>query len=501
VPRFTFRTTSPAEQAADLLILPIHEGPEPGPGVREAGKALDVDLVKVLKDNRVRGSLGEAFGLPTLGRGRAETLLFVGLGKKAEVDADAVRRAAGKVAPRVARYRRVATTLPQAARGSFDESTQALVEGLLLGSYRFDRYKGKPDADGQAPRLDEVTVLGSGRHDAAKARRSIERGEIFAEATAFARDLVNTPALDATPDFLAREARKIARRHGLKVRILGKPDLEKGGFGGILGVGRGSENPPRLIELRYEGGSGPPVALTGKGVTFDSGGLSIKDAKGMEWMKADMAGAAAVLGAFLGIARLKPKVNVIAAIPSAENLPGGSAIRPGDVLRHRGGKTSEVLNTDAEGRLILADALAYLAEKKPRSIVDLATLTGACMIALGTEIWGVMGSDDRVIRDLIESGEEAGEPGWELPLWTSYRRQIDSSVADVKNIGDGRYGGAITAALFLKEFVGDVPWAHMDIAGTAFWERAGDYWPKGATGNPVRTIIRYVERQASGRRR
>jgi leucyl aminopeptidase len=501
VPRFRFSTTPPGEQQADLLILPIHEGPEPGPGVREAGKALDVDLVEILKENRVRGTLGEAFGLPTLGRGRTDTLLLVGLGKKADVDADTVRRAAGKVAPRVARYRRVATTLPQAARRSFVEATQALVEGLLLGSYRFDRYKEKPDADGQARRLDEVTILGSSRHDAAKARRAIERGEIFAEATAFARDLVNTPALDATPDYLAREARKIARKHGLKVRVLGKPDLEKGGFGGILGVGRGSENPPRLIELRYEGGSGPPVALTGKGVTFDSGGLSIKDAKGMEWMKADMAGAAAVLGALLGIARLKPKVNVIAVIPSAENLPGGSAIRPGDVLRHRGGKTSEVLNTDAEGRLILADALAYLAEKKPRCIIDLATLTGACMIALGTEIWGVMGSDDRVIRDLIDAGEEAGEPGWELPLWTSYRRQIDSSVADVKNIGDGRYGGAITAALFLKEFVGDVPWAHMDIAGTAFWERAGDYWPKGATGNPVRTIIRYVERQASGRRR
>jgi leucyl aminopeptidase len=220
----------------------------------------------------------------------------------------------------------------------------------------------------------------------------------------------------------------------------------------------------------------------------------------MEWMKADMAGAAAVLGAMRAIAALKPKINVIAAIPSAENLPGGSAIRPGDVLTHRGGKTSEVLNTDAEGRLILADALAYLAEKKPRCIVDMATLTGACMIALGTEIWGVMGSDDRVIRDLIEAGEASGEPGWQLPLWKSYRTQIDSTVADVKNIGDGRYGGAITAGLFLKEFVGDVPWAHMDIAGTAYWERAGDYWPKGATGSPVRTVIRYVERQADGGR-
>jgi leucyl aminopeptidase len=197
------------------------------------------------------------------------------------------------------------------------------------------------------------------------------------------------------------------------------------------------------------------------------------------------------------IARLKPKVNVIAAIPSAENLPGGSAIRPGDVLRHRGGKTSEVLNTDAEGRLILADALSYLAERKPRAIVDAATLTGACMIALGTEIWGVMGNDRRVIRDLIDAGESVGEPGWELPLWQPYRKQIDSTVADVKNIGN-RYGGAITAGLFLKEFVGDIPWAHMDIAGTAFAESTGDYWPKGATGNPVRTLIRFVERQADG---
>jgi leucyl aminopeptidase len=498
VPRFTFTTSSPAEQAADLLILPVFEGPEAGPGVREAGKGLGVDLIQLLKDNRLRGTTGDALTVPTLGKGSAKTILLAGLGKEEGVDPDAVRRAAGKVARHAARYRRVASTLPQAARRSFDDAVQGFVEGLLLGTYRFDRYKG--DKDGDAVRLDQVTVLGSGRHAADRARKAIRRAEIFAEATAFARDLVNTPAIDATPDFLARQARKMGRSNGLTVRVRGKADLEKGGFGGILGVGRGSENDPRLIELTYEGGSGPPVALTGKGVTFDSGGLSIKDAKGMEWMKADMAGAAAVLGAMLGIARLEPKVNVIAAIPSAENLPGGTAIRPGDVLTHRGGRTSEVLNTDAEGRLILADALAYLAEKKPRCIVDLATLTGACMIALGTEVWGVMGSDPRVIRDLLEAGKEAGEPGWELPLWAGYRRQIDSTVADVKNIGDGRYAGAIIAALFLKEFVGDIPWAHMDIAGTAYWERAGDYWPKGATGNPVRTIIRYVERQADGRR-
>jgi leucyl aminopeptidase len=499
VPKFEFAPASPADQAADLSLVPVFQGPEPGPGLRELGRALDADLLQLLKDNRFTGKLGEILTVPTFGRTNVGTVLLVGVGPRAEATPDRIRRAAGKVAGRGSSFGRVSVALAQAAKGPADQGIQAVVEGLLLGAYRFDRYKVRPvEEDGSAPRWRTVSILGSSRQDPRAAGEAIRRGEIVAEATAWARDLVNTPALDATPDFLAREARKMAREVGLTSKVWSKADLEKGGFGGILGVGRGSENPPRLIELRFQGGRGAPVALTGKGVTFDSGGLSIKDAQQMEWMKADMAGAATMLGAMRAIGRLKPKVNVIAAIPSAENLPGGSAIRPGDVLTHRGGKTSEVLNTDAEGRLILADALAYLAEKKPRAIVDAATLTGACMIALGEELWGVMGSDQRVIRDLLDAGRDVGEPGWELPLWTSYRKQIESSVADVKNIGN-RYGGAITAALFLKEFVGDVPWAHMDIAGTAFSEKAGDYWPKGATGNPVRTVIRFVERQA-GRR-
>lgn len=497
-PRFDFATTSPAQQSGDLLILPVFEGPEPGPGVRDAGKALGIDPAKLFRDNSFRGTLGEALTLPTLGTMSTGTVMLLGVGKKDEAGPDRIRRAIGKVAPRVARYRRVSTTLPRAGRGSFEDAVQAVVEGLLLGAYRFDRYKVRPiEEDGQSQRLERVTILATGGYDARKAGKAAERGRIFAEATAFTRDLVNTPALDATPEFLASEARKLARKHGLKVRIHSKADLERGGFGGILGVGRGSENPPRLIELSYEGGSGRPVALTGKGITFDSGGLSIKDAKGMEWMKADMAGAAAVLGAMQAIGRLEPKVNVIAAIPTAENLPGGTAIRPGDVLTHRGGKTSEVLNTDAEGRLVLADALAYLAEKKPRSIVDSATLTGAAMVALGDEVYAVIGSDRELVADLLEAGRREGEPGWELPLWTDYRKHIESTVADVKNIGQ-RWGGAITAALFLKEFVGDIPWAHLDVAGTAFSERQTDYWPRGATGSPTRTLIRYVEAQAAG---
>jgi leucyl aminopeptidase len=494
LPKIAFTTTAPVQQKADLLLLPFFKGPEAGPGVREAGKALGQDLVRLLERQGAKGGVGDAVAIPTFGKLAADTLLLVGLGPKADVKPDTVRRASGKVARRLDRHARVASALAQGVRRDVEVAVQAHVEGLLLGGYRFDRYK--TDGDGaDRPKLRTITVLGAERWNARGVREAVRRAEILAEAESWARDLVNTPSLDATPDFLSREARRMAREVGLRVKVLGKPELERGGFGGILGVGSGSANPPRLIELVHDGGSGPPIALSGKGITFDSGGLSLKDPGNMEWMKADMAGAASVLGAMRAIGRLKPKVNVVAAIPCAENMPGGSAIRPGDILRHRGGKTSEVLNTDAEGRLVLADALAYLTERKPSVIVDTATLTGACMIALGEDLWGVMGSDDGLVKELLAAGEEVGQPGWQLPLWEPYREKIRSDVADVKNIGD-RWGGAITAALFLKEFVGDVPWAHMDIAGSAFAKKTGDYWSKGATGSPVRALVRFVERRA-----
>ncbi|HEX9891788.1 MAG TPA: leucyl aminopeptidase [Actinomycetota bacterium] len=494
--KIQYQSTSPAEQKADLLILPLYEGLEGGPGVREAGKAMDVDLLSLAREQGAKGKVGEAVTIPTLGRLPARTLMLLGLGARGKADPQTARTASGKVATRVVRFGDVATTVPQGGGRDWEEAIVAFLEGLLLGSYRFDRYKAQQNGD--APALGTVTVLGPSRWDARRARKAIERAQILAEATNWARDLVNTPAMDATPAFLAEEARKMGRSDGLKVKVWSKADLEKGGFGGILGVGRGSEHDPRLIEIRYQGGSGKPIGLSGKGVTFDSGGLSIKDSKGMEWMKADMAGAASILGAMRAIARLKPKVNVLAVIPSAENMPGSSAIRPGDVLTHRGGKTSEVLNTDAEGRLILADALAYLSEQEPSLIVDTATLTGACVIALGDDLWGVMGTDAALVKDLLAAGKAAGEPGWELPLWDGYQKHIESQVADVKNIG-ARGGGTITAALFLKAFVGDVPWAHMDIAGTAYAERPGPFWPKGATGSPVRTLVRFVEARAKRR--
>ena len=490
MPTFAFSTDRPTDQAVDVLVLPVFEGPEAGPGVKDVK---GVDLLEQFAASGATGKRGESLLVPNTGDQAlaAKAVLLVGVGPKASASPDACRRAIGRVARQLGGRKTVATTLPQIV-GAKDqlEAVQATVEGVLLGSYRFDRYKSK--SDGAARRLAKVAILGGGKTDAKAAKDSIRRGEVIAESQMWARDLVNTPALDLPPAGLAKEAQAMAKEVGLTCKVWTEAELKKGGFGGVLGVGQGSVRPPRLIELKYSGGGkGSPIALTGKGIAFDSGGLSIKDATGMEWMKSDMGGAASILATMRAIALLKPKVNVIAAIPSAENMPSGSAIRPGDVLKHRGGTTSEVLNTDAEGRLVLADSLAFLAEKKPRVIIDTATLTGACMIALGTDLWGAMGNDRDLIRDVLAAGDAAGEPGWELPMHEPYRKLIDSDIADIKNIGK-RYGGAITAAMFLREFVGDVPWVHLDIAGPAFSERQGDYWPKGATGSPVRALVRYV---------
>jgi leucyl aminopeptidase len=503
VATFVYSADAPSTVRADVLVLPVFEGPEAGPGIREVKGA---DLLALYADAKLKGKKGESLLVPNTGDlgVAARSVMLLGLGKRGDVTTDSIRRTLGRAAPQLSKRRAIATTLPQAAGRSPEDAVQATVEGLLLGSYRFDRYKsGKNEDQPEKPALRSVTVIGSPRWNGGKAaarglESAIGRGEIVSDAVAWVRDLVNTPAGDLSPANLADHAAAMAKEVGLDCKVLTEVELEKGRFGGILGVGQGSANPPRLIELRYRGAAArqAPVALTGKGITFDSGGLSLKEPAQMEWMKSDMAGAASILGTMKAIARLKPKVNVIAAIPSSENMPGGGAIRPGDVLRHRGGKTSEVVNTDAEGRLVLADALAYLAERKPRAIIDTATLTGACMVALGKDISGVFGNDRALIRDVLAAGEAVGEPCWELPLWRPYKELIKSSIADVRNTGTDRWGGAITAALFLVEFVGDIPWVHMDVAGPAFPEKAGDYWPNGATGVPVRTLVQYVLTQA-----
>jgi leucyl aminopeptidase len=483
----TFRTStgSAREVETDLLIVPVFSGDDRGSGLKDTG------LDDVYAAARLAGKKGEDLLVGRRDRDRftAANVLLVGVGSKDDFDVTSMRRSLAKAVAGVRRFPSVATTFAQAlsARQAPD-AVQAAVEAIDLGSYRFGRYKTATD-DGA---LAKVTVLVSSRLDAQAMKRAARAGEIVGDAVRWARDLVNTPAGDLPPAQIAREAQKMAKQVGLTCKVWSKAQLEQGGFGGILGVGQGSVNPPRMIELRYTGaGRQTPIALTGKGIAFDSGGLSIKDASGMETMKCDMGGAASILGAMKAIARLKPKINVIAAVPSSENMPSGNAQKPGDVITHRGGKTSEVLNTDAEGRLILADSLAFLSERKPSCIVDTATLTGACMVALGTDIVGALGNDDTLAQDLVAAGAAVGEPIWQLPLWSDYKQLIESKVADVKNIGK-RYGGAITAALFLAEFVGETPWVHLDIAGPAFQESSTDLGPAGATGVPVRALVRFV---------
>jgi leucyl aminopeptidase len=492
VTTFTYSAEPAAEIRADVLVLPVFEGPSPGPGVRETG------LADAYAAARLTGKIGQNLivGRREGDRFRAGAALLVGAGPKQDLTVNSMRRVLGRAAPTVRRFGTAATTFPQAfgARRAAG-AVGAAAEGLALGAYRFGRYRSRSDDDGS---LESAAIVGAAKWDAKAMRAALKEADATVDAVSWARDLVNTPAGDLPPAAIADAAKAMAAEVGLTCKIWNEKDLEKGGFGGILGVGRGSMNPPRLIELAYRGaGTRTPIALTGKGIAFDSGGLSIKDAKGMESMKDDMGGAASILATMKVVARLKPKINVIAAIPSSENMPSGSAQKPGDVIRHYGGTTSEVLNTDAEGRLILADALAYLAKQRPQLIVDTATLTGACAVALGPDIAGAFGNDAALTRELIAAGAAVGEPIWELPLHPDYRRFIDSNVADIKNIGE-RYGAAIAAALFLAEFVGDTPWVHLDIAGPAFSEKGNDLGPKGATGSPVRALVRFVLDRAAG---
>jgi leucyl aminopeptidase len=490
MPKFLLSQERPEKVSADLLAVPIYSDGNV-PGSEAVASALGVALKDLLDQSRCKGELGDVCLVPTYGRLGVKQVMFVGLGEKGKSRARDIRKAGATVARRVGTAKTIATTIPQAAKGGADELSEAFAEGFLLGSYRFDRYKDSNNGD-RPKGVDTVSILGAKGWDARKVTSGVSRAEVIAAATSLARDLTNIPAMDKSPESLAAEARRIGKAGGMTVKVLDEKQLEAGGYGGLIGVGRGSRKPPRLIEISYKpAGAKKHIALVGKGITFDSGGLDIKT-QGMDWMKTDMAGAAAVLGTMQAISKLKPKgVAITGIVCTAENMPGGNALHPGDVLTMRGGKTVEVGNTDAEGRLVMSDGIVHAREKKADVIVDIATLTGACMVALGSKYFGVFSNDDKLGKDLTAAADRAGELAWVLPLAREYRKDIDSDIADLKNIG-GRYAGAITAALFLAEFAGETSWAHLDIAGPARSESDDYEVPKGSTGAAVRTLVDWL---------
>jgi leucyl aminopeptidase len=483
---------SPADRVeAHLLAVPVGTGRALGPGAEVVDAALDGELAAFMEEADFDGKPGQTLAVPTRGRLRAAAALLVGVGAFDGVTTDGIRRAAAAIARRATKAPSVATTLVDLADGAGLERpavAQALAEGFVLGSYQFLKYK----ANGDATQLAEVIVVGRA---SARVEAALDRGATVASAVTWARDMVNEPSGAKSPAAFADAARKLLRGKGVTVKVMTPAELKAEGLGGVLGVGQGSANPPRLVKATYApSGANGFVALVGKGVVFDSGGLSIKTSSGMETMKTDMSGAAAVLATLSVLKDLGIKTKVVAYVPMVENMPSGTAIRPGDVLKIRNGKTVEVLNTDAEGRLILADALSLATEDKPDAVIDLATLTGASMVALGDKIAGLMGNRDGWNEQVQTAADAAGEPVWRLPLPSEYRKLLESEVADLRNISTGSYGGAITAALFLSEFVDGVPWAHLDIAGPARASSDDGYLVKGGTGYGVRTLVELVSR-------
>ncbi|GGW27157.1 MULTISPECIES: leucyl aminopeptidase [Streptomyces] len=501
----TLSTAAAPGLRADAIVIGVvkgADGPVVAPGAEAVDKAYDGRLAGVLETLGAAGAEGEVTKLPAPAGFKTPLVLAVGLGsepeKDASYDAEALRRAAGVAARALAGSKKAAFALPLTDAADLG----AVAEGVALGAYSFDAYK-EQDKDAKAKKgkspLAEATLLGGKPRDAAH-KAALARAAAVTEELNRARDLINTPPNDLDPEAFAAVAQTAAKEHGIKVQILDEKALTKGGYGGILGVGAGSAAGPRLVKLSYTSSKAKKhLAFVGKGITYDSGGISLKPAGHNETMKCDMSGAAAVLAAVVAVARLGLDVNVTGWLALAENMPSGSATRPGDVLRMFSGKTVEVLNTDAEGRLVLADALWAASQEKPDAIVDVATLTGAMMLALGNRTFGIMANDDAFRSALHEAAEEVGEPAWPMPLPDHLRKGMDSPIADIANMGE-RMGGGLVAGLFLREFVGEgITWAHLDIAGPAFNEGGPfGYTPKGGTGTAVRTLVRLAELTAEG---
>lgn len=476
----------------DLLIIPYLDGALLNhPLVKEIEQKLKGSMASLLKKVEYKGKTGEQVNITSQGLINFDHIIVYGLGKTDKLSLECLRRAASNIQKAAGRLKaKSVTSLLSLAKLKFDTSElgQAFCEGHLLGAYQFTKYKSKPEKT-TAPQTVEYVINDNKNVNSFK--NGVNIGYILAQAVNFSRDLGNIGSDDKPPVQMAKHALSVK---GVRTKVHYLPDLKRMGMNGIVSVGKGSIYPPVMVEMHYKpaGKIKQVIAIVGKGITFDSGGLSLKPAKSMEGMKDDMSGAGNVIGIMQAIGQMKPKgIEVRGYFPAAENMPSGSAIKPGDVYTAYNGVTVEVLNTDAEGRLALGDVLSYAIEKKPDVLIDMATLTGACLVALGELYAGILGTDQKLIEQIIASGEYCGEKFWQLPMAEEYDDDVKSSVADIKNVGGG-YAGTITAALFLKRFVGNVKWAHIDIAGPSFSSKDLPYCQKGCTGFMVRTMVKYL---------
>ncbi len=480
---------------AGAIILNYYEGIERPEGELAAvDQALDGAISRLVSQGEIKGKLNQITVIHSLGKIPAERVVVAGLGKPEELSLDKLR---GVMATscRLLRGKNVesiATVVQGAGVAGITGagSAQALTEGALLGVYTFRRHKTNEAEHGEIKLLN---IVEADAENVGGVEQAIDKGRILAEATNLARDMVNEPANYMTPTDMAEMAARLAGSYGLEVNVLERDQMKKLGMGAFLGVAQESQQPPRFITLNYKGSGSAEtdIALIGKGVTFDSGGISIKPSDGMGDMKGDMAGGAAVIAAMGAIAQLKPRINVLAIVAATENLPGGNALKPGDILTAMGGKTIEIISTDAEGRLTLADGLGFARQQGAKLLVDVATLTGAIRVALGDACSGAFSNNQELLDKVIAAGAEAGERIWQMPMYDDYKEQNKSEVADIKNTG-GRLAGSSTAAQFLAEFAGDTHWVHLDIAGTSMSEKEKNYLVKGATGVPVRTLVNLV---------
>lgn len=482
------------EISSDTLIVPVFSDDNANEGILSTLNRMSEGIVaSLLETKEFNPKRHETAYIPTRKDSKIARLLLIGAGERSKVSQELLAELAGN-AVRLMRKKKIANGVMVVRNpAKFDEAHLArlIAEVALLAPYEQNKYQHKEEDDFQVARF----ALAFNDSDSTDALQTVfDRAAIVAEATNFARDLSVEPGNRLTPRDFAQRSQEMAQPLGLNFEVMDEEKLKELGMGAILAVSQGSEEPAQLIVLRYKGSKAAdsrPIALVGKGITFDSGGICLKPREGMWEMKTDMSGGATVVGTLMAIAKLKPEIDVIGIVAASENLPSGKSYKPGDVLKAYSGKMVEVIDTDAEGRLVLADALHYATEQNPACIIDLATLTGACIIALGNLRAGMMGTDEALVNEIRDASVRAGEKVWQLPLHKEYSDMIKSDIADIKNLG-GRYAGAITAAAFLQEFVGDIPWVHLDIAGTAWLEETKPEMAKGPTGYGVRTLVEFI---------